>query len=34
MSDPGGKELFLSYGREPQVVLYVKKLKSDLEANG
>ncbi len=29
-----GKELFLSYGREPEVVSFVEKLKHDLEGHG
>ena len=29
-----GKELFISYGREPEVTEFVQKLKSDLEKNG
>ena len=29
-----GKELFLSYGREPEVVSFVEKLKHDLESHG
>lgn len=28
------KEVFLSYGREPEVTAFVKKLKCDLEARG
>ena len=29
-----GKEIFVSYGREPEVSAFVKKLKLDLEALG
>lgn len=29
-----GKELFVSYGREPEVIAFVTKLKHDLEARG
>ncbi len=29
-----GKDVFISYGREPDVVLFVKQLKKDLEING
>ena len=28
------KELFISYGREPDVIQFVQRLKSDLESNG
>lgn len=28
------KDVFISYGREPEVVLFVKQLKKDLETNG
>ena len=28
------KDIFLSYGREPEVTFFVKKLKQDLEARG
>ena len=29
-----GKDVFLSYGREPEVCAFVKRLKLDLEAAG
>lgn len=29
-----GKEIFVSYGREPEVSAFVKKLKLDMEARG
>ena len=28
------KELFISYGREPEVIQFVHRLKKDLESNG
>ena len=28
------KEVFLSYGREPEVSVFVKRLKTDLETRG
>ncbi len=28
------KDVFLSYGREPEVVFFVQKLKEDLEKHG
>ena len=28
------KEIFISYGREPDVMRFVKQLKQDLEMNG
>jgi len=28
------KDVFLSYGREPEVIFFVKQLKRDLEAHG
>lgn len=34
MPDPVAKELFISYGREVEVIAFVKELKKDLEAEG
>ena len=34
MSSEKHKEIFISYGREPEVIDFVKKLKNDLEENG
>ena len=30
----GPKDIFLSYGREPEVIYFVQKLKQDLEGRG
>lgn len=32
--DSKPKEIFISYGREQEVIAFVAKLKRDLEANG
>ena len=32
--DDKPKEIFISYGREPEVIAFVAKLKRDLEGNG
>ena len=33
-TESAAKEVFLSYGREPEVTAFVKQLKTDLEARG
>ena len=34
MTSSDRKELFISYGREPEVIQFVTRLKRDLESNG